>query len=82
MRMVVDVARSFNQWAPTIEEEAMPPRCSHLARAAQSLPNASNSGACEKSQMGLNEIRSMLKFISRRWGMAGKYTCQKSTVSK
>lgn len=81
VRMVVDVARSFNQRAPRIDVEALPPRCSHLARAAQRLLDISNNGTYEESEMNLNEIRNMLKCLNRRWRMAGNYRFHKMIVS-
>ena len=73
VRMVVDVARSFNQRAPTIDLEVLPPRCSHLARAAQHLIDISDDVTYEESKSTLSEIRKMLTCLDWRWRMAGRY---------
>lgn len=78
VRMVVDVARSFNQRAPEINVETLPPRCLHLARAAQNLLEMSDNVTYEGSEASLSEIRAMLTCLKRRWRMAGKYLCYKS----
>ena len=80
VRMVVDVARSFNQRAPTIDLEVLPPRCSHLARAAQHLIAISDNVAYEESKSTLSEIRKMLTGLDRRWRMAGRYICPQMTA--
>ena len=82
VRIVVDIAQAFNQQAPLIDLEALPPRCSHLARAAQNLVNISDHSLYEESKMALSDIRKMLTTLDRRWGMAGKYMCHKLTASK
>ena len=80
VRMVIDVARSFNQRAPTIDLEVLPPRCSHLARAAQHLIAISDNVAYEESKSTLSEIRKMLTGLDRRWRMAGRYICPQMTA--
>ena len=75
VRMVVDVARSFNRRAPTINLEVLPPRCSHLARAAQHLIDISENVTYEESKSESSEIREMLTRLDRRWRMAGRYIC-------
>lgn len=78
VRMVVDVARSFNQRAPKMNVEILPPRCLHLARAAQNLLGISDNVTYEGSEASLSEIRTMLSCLNRRWRMAGKYLCHHS----
>ena len=80
VRMVVDVARSFNQRAPSVE--VLPPRCSHLAKAAQNLLNTSAHATYEESETSLSEVRNMLTCLDVRWRMAGKHMCHKLTTSK
>ena len=81
VRMVVDVARSFNQRVPKIDVEVLPPRCSHLARAAQNLLHISDDVTYEESETSLSEIRTMLTCLNRRWRMAGKHTYHTSNAS-
>ena len=78
VRMVVDVARSFNQRAPQINVETLPPRCLHLARAAQNLLGMPDNVMYEGSEAGLSEILTMLSCLKRRWRMAGRYLCHHS----
>ena len=70
--MVVDVARSFNGNAHNIDVEILPPRCSHLVRAARHLMASSNGGSDKKNLEDVNEIRQMLDTLKRRWRLAGK----------
>ena len=71
VRMVVDVARSFNQQASMNNVEVLPPRCSHLARAGQLLLIFADDVTYDGAQSSLNEIKIMLQCLNRRWRMAG-----------
>ena len=81
VRMIVDVARSFNQRAPEIDVEVLPPRCSHLARAGQYLLDSTKDLTYEGSEASLNEIKTMLSSLNQRWRLAGIYTYHKSIAS-
>ena len=72
-RMVVEVARSFNQNSPTINIEILPPRCSHLVTAALHLVHNSVDRDFKEVTKDVEELRMMLKCLNRRWGFAGKW---------
>ena len=72
--MVVDIARSFNENAPNIAVEILPPRCSHLVRAARHLLTNEDISSRE-GLAGLEQIKIMLNYLDRRWKMAGKCIC-------
>ena len=78
VRMVADIARSFNQRASQTNVDILPPRCLHLARAAQNLLGIPENVTYEGSEAGLSEILTMLSCLKRRWRMAGRYLCHHS----
>ena len=71
-RIVVDIARSFNKNAPGLDVETFPPRCSHLVRAAMHLHSTSQGSLEEDRLTDLDELKTMLKTLHRRWSIAGK----------
>ena len=73
VRMVVDIARSFNANAPGLDVEILPPRCSHLVRAAGHLLATSDDMPYKERLADVDEIKKMLQYLNQRWRMAGKY---------
>ena len=73
-RMVVDIARSFNENSLNIAVEILPPRCSHLVRAARHLLTNEDVPSYERLA-GVEQIKIMLNYLDRRWKMAGKSIC-------
>ena len=75
VRMVVDVAQSFNRRALKINVKLLPPRCSHLVRAAQHLLDIPDNVLFEGSETSLSEIRTTLTCLDKRWRMTGRHMC-------
>ena len=73
VRMVVDVARSFNENMSLLDVESLPPRCSHLFRAAHHLIATFDDVSYKERCAGIDEIMKMLGCIARRWGIASAY---------
>lgn len=73
VRMVVDVARSFNENHPVLDVESLPPRCSHLLRAAHHLFVTFDDVSCVERRADIDEIMKMLRCIAERWGIASAY---------
>lgn len=75
-KMVVDVARSFNERTPGLDIEILPPRASNFVRAACYLLSTSDDVDSKECCADINEIQTMLRYLSQRWKLAGKYSLQ------
>ncbi|MCJ1403640.1 hypothetical protein MMC11_006863 [Xylographa trunciseda] len=72
-KIVVDVARSFNKHIPDIDVETLPPRTLNFVRTAHYLLANSGDAYSKECYADIDEIRTMMRYLSRRWKIVGKH---------
>ncbi|MCJ1384950.1 hypothetical protein MMC17_008068 [Xylographa soralifera] len=72
-KMIVDVARSFNKNIPSPDVETLPPRTTNFASTAYYLLANSGDARSQECQADIDEIRTLMRYISQRWKLVGKY---------
>ena len=71
-RMVIDISYAFNLESETIDLEILSPSVAHIARSAQQHIIKADSFNSEQWFRDFEELKKMLKFINRRWPVAGR----------
>lgn len=71
-KMVVDVARSFNENIPSIDIETLPPRTLNFVSTAHYLLANSGDAYRKETHADIDEIRTMMRYLSLRWKIVGK----------
>ena len=71
-RMVVDISSAFNLESKNIDLEILSPSIAHIAVCAQQHLVMAGDFQSEQWLRDFEELRKMLKFINKRWRLAGE----------
>ncbi|MCJ1479647.1 hypothetical protein MMC13_008333 [Lambiella insularis] len=72
VKMVVDIARSFNENIHTLDIEILPPRTWNFVRTARYLLDTSGEIRSRECCADVDEIRMMMRHLSQRWKLVGE----------